>query len=121
MSAEYGKAGGAILIAVSKSGTNAFHGSAYEYNRNQKLDARNFFEDPTQRKNPFTYDEFGGSIRGPIRKNKLVFFTHSQGLHPPWNRAPTTHPPPHSSLPLSQLSAMFTTRVDPCGNRPTPT
>jgi hypothetical protein len=80
MSAEYGKAGGAILIAVSKSGTNAFHGTAYEYNRNQKLDARNFFEDPTQRKNPFTYDEFGGSIGGPILKDRLFFFTDYQGI-----------------------------------------
>jgi hypothetical protein len=43
MSAEYGKAGGAIIIQVSKSGTNQFHGSAYEYNRNQKLDAKEFF------------------------------------------------------------------------------
>ncbi|PYT50932.1 MAG: hypothetical protein DMG43_14400, partial [Acidobacteria bacterium] len=80
MSAEYGKAGGAILIAVSKSGTNTFHGSAYEYNRNQKLDARNFFENPIQRKNPFDYNEFGGSIGGPIIKSKLFLFTDYQGI-----------------------------------------
>src|SRR5207247_6711002 len=80
MSAEYGKAGGAILIAVSKSGTNEFHGSAYEYNRNQHLDARNFFENPTQRKNPFDYNEFGGSVGGPVLKNRLFFFTDYQGI-----------------------------------------
>src|SRR5438067_11190404 len=54
MSAEYGKAGGAIIIQVSKSGTNQFHGSAYEYNRNQKLDAKDYFVKPGKAKNPFT-------------------------------------------------------------------
>ncbi len=80
MSAEYGKAGGAIVIAVSKSGTNEFHGSAYEYNRNQKLDAKDYFVDPGKPKNPFTYDEFGGSIGGPIIKGKLFFFTDYEAI-----------------------------------------
>src|SRR5215472_14590032 len=80
MSAEYGKAGGAIIIQVSKSGTDHFHGSAYEYNRNQKLDAEDFFVEPGQPKNPFTYDEFGGSIGGPIIKGKLFFFTDYEGI-----------------------------------------
>src|SRR5712692_6350205 len=80
MSAEYGKAGGAIVIAVSKSGTNQFHGSAYEYNRNQKLDAKDYFVDPGKPKNPFTYDEFGGSIGGPIIKGKLFFFTDYEAI-----------------------------------------
>jgi hypothetical protein len=80
MSAEYGKAGGAIVIQVSKSGTNHFHGSAYEYNKNQKLDAKDYFVDPGKPKNPFTYDEFGGSIGGPIIKNKLFFFTDYEAI-----------------------------------------
>jgi len=75
MSAEYGKAGGLIVIQVSKSGTNQFHGSAYEYNRNENWDARDFFADPTLRKNPYNYNDFGGSIGGPIVKGKLFFFT----------------------------------------------
>ena len=106
MSAEYGKAGGAILIAVSKSGTNAFHGTAYEYNRNQKLDARNFFEDPTQRKNPFTYDEFGGSIGGPIVKNKLFFFTDYQGIRSHGSGAAATNLVPDSNFRSGDLSAL---------------
>ena len=80
MSAEYGKAGGAIIIQVSKSGTDHFHGSAYAYNRNQKLDAKNFFVDPGQPKNPFTYNEFGGSIGGPVIKSKFFFFTDYEAI-----------------------------------------
>jgi hypothetical protein len=80
MSAEYGKAGGAIVIQVSKSGTNQFHGSAYEYNRNQTLDARDYFVDPGAPKNPFTYDEFGGSVGGPVVKGKLFFFIDYEAI-----------------------------------------
>ena len=80
MSAEYGKAGGLIVIQVSKSGTNKFHGSAYEYNRNENFDARNYFEDPKVRKSPYNYNEYGGSIGGPIIKNKLFFFTDYVGI-----------------------------------------
>src|SRR6266567_3845015 len=80
MSAEYGKAGGAIVVAETKSGTNKFHGSAYEYNRNQKLDAKDYFVDPGKPKNPFTYDEFGGSIGGPIVKGRLFFFVDYEAI-----------------------------------------
>ena len=80
MSAEYGKAGGLIVIQVSKSGTNQFHGSAYEYNRNENWDARNYFEDPKVRKSPYNYNEFGGTIGGPIIKGKLFFFTDYEGI-----------------------------------------
>jgi hypothetical protein len=116
MSAEYGKAGGAILIAVSKSGTNGFHGTAYEYNRNQKLDARNFFEDPTQRKNPFTYDEFGGSIGGPIIKDKLFFFTDYQGIRSHGSGAAATNLVPDSNFRSGDLSALCTSGFNSSGN-----
>lgn len=115
MSAEYGKAGGAILIAVSKSGTNAFHGSAYEYNRNQKLDARNFFEDPTQRKNPFTFDEFGGSLGGPIIKSKLFFFTDYQGIRSHGSGAAATNLVPNAAFRSGDLSALCTTGFNSSG------
>jgi len=75
MSAEYGKNGGLIVIQVSKSGTNQFHGSAYLYNRNENWDAKDFFADPTLRKNPYNYNDFGGSIGGPIIKDRLFFFS----------------------------------------------
>src|SRR4030095_14933279 len=80
MSAEYGKAGGLIVIQVSKSGTNKFHGSAYEYNRNENFDARNYFEDSKVRKSPYNFNEFGGSLGGPIIKGKLFFFTDYEGI-----------------------------------------
>jgi Carboxypeptidase regulatory-like domain len=65
MSAEYGKAGGGVLIAVTKTGTNEFHGSGYEYHRNEQLNARNFFEDRSAPKIPFERNEFGGSVGVP--------------------------------------------------------
>lgn len=80
MSAQYGKTGGGLLIAVTKSGTNSFHGSAYEYNRNENFDARDYFLPPNVKQNPFNYNEFGGTIGGPIIKNKLFFFTDYQGI-----------------------------------------
>jgi hypothetical protein len=81
MSAEYGKAGGLIVIQVSKSGTNHFHGSVYEYNRNENWDARDFFADPTLRQNPYSYNDFGGSIGGPIVKGKLFFFSDIERIN----------------------------------------
>jgi len=115
MSAEYGKAGGAILIAVSKSGSNQFHGSAYEYNRNQHLDARNFFEDPTQRKNPFDYNEFGGSIGGPIFKNKLFFFTDYQGIRSHGSFASSGNLVPDAAFRSGDLGALCTTGFNSSG------
>jgi len=79
MSAEYGKAGGGVFIALTKSGTNAFHGSAYAYTQNRNLDARNYFDtNPT--KNPFDNNDFGGTVGGPILKNKLFFFVDYEAI-----------------------------------------
>jgi outer membrane receptor protein involved in Fe transport len=77
-SAEYGGAGGAVITAVSKSGTNKFHGTAFEFLRNSALDARNFF-DPGDVP-PFKRNQFGGTIGGPIIKNKTFFFASYEGL-----------------------------------------
>lgn len=71
MSAEHGFTLGGVVSMVSRSGTNAFHGTAYEFLRNDKLDARNFFA-PV--KAPLRYNQFGGSLGGPIVKNKTFFF-----------------------------------------------
>jgi hypothetical protein len=72
--AEQGMAGGAAVTLVTKSGTNEFHGSAFWYHDNQQLRARNFFFTPTTTKPVANFNNFGGTIGGPIVKNKLFFF-----------------------------------------------
>jgi hypothetical protein len=69
-SAEYG-AGTAQVIVATKSGTNSFHGSAFEYNRVKSLTAKSFF---ATSKPPYTRNEYGASLGGPVKKNKLFFF-----------------------------------------------
>jgi hypothetical protein len=76
-SAQYGGAG-AVMNSVTKSGTNAFHGSAFEFIRNSALDARNFFDGKSIA--PFRKNQFGGSVGGPIKKDKAFFFVNYEGL-----------------------------------------
>src|SRR6266446_5595899 len=77
---------GAVINASSRSGTNAFHGSAYEFLRNNKLEARNFFDtnlkpgQTTAEPPTFRQNQFGGSIGGPIKKDKAFFFGNFEGL-----------------------------------------
>ena len=73
-SAEYGKRPGAQVLIVTQSGTNQLHGSLYEYVRNNIFDARNFFDGTSVP--GFTRNQFGGSLGGPIRKNKTFLFTN---------------------------------------------
>jgi len=77
-SAEFGRGNGAILNAVIKSGTNSFHGSAYEFLRNDKFDATNVFE--AFGKQPYRQNQFGFTIGGPIIKNRTFFFGDYEGL-----------------------------------------
>jgi hypothetical protein len=73
---------GAVINAVSKSGTNAFHGSAYEFFRNNKLDAWDTFAKiPTTPSQPaYRQNQFGGSVGGPIKKDKTFFFVNYEGI-----------------------------------------
>ena len=77
-SAEYGYRMGAAVIVETKSGTNAFHGSAYEFLRNDKLDGANFFA-VGQPKPAFRQNQFGGTIGGPVIKNRTFFFASYEG------------------------------------------
>src|SRR5215471_8750178 len=79
-SAEYGKASGGVVNAVTRSGTNQFHGSAYEFLRNSKLDAKNFFDDRTLPIPPFKRNQFGGAIGGPIVRDHTFFFADYEGV-----------------------------------------
>ncbi len=76
--AEFGRGGGAIVNAIIKSGTNDFHGSAFEFARNSALDATPFFSGTG--KPVFIRHQFGGTIGGPIWRNKTFFFADYQGL-----------------------------------------
>src|SRR5438128_11370536 len=83
-SAEYGMTMGSQVMVVTKSGTNTLHGSLFEYFRNSALDARNFFDYKSAASNrrvpAFTRQQFGGSVGGPIKKDKTFFFAVYEGL-----------------------------------------
>jgi hypothetical protein len=74
-SAEYGTRAGPTVLVTSKSGTNNFHGSLFEFLRNTDLDAKSFFATSTEK---FNLNQFGGGIGGPIRKNKTFFFVDGE-------------------------------------------
>jgi hypothetical protein len=79
-SAEYGRNSGAVVNIVVKSGTNDFHGTLYEFLRNDKLNARNFFETlPGTKKGPFKNSNYGGAIGGPIKHDRTFLFAAFEG------------------------------------------
>jgi len=78
--AEYGRTPGSQISIVTKSGTNRFHGTAFDYLRNDIFDARNWFDQPPLPKPPLQQNDFGGTIGGPIWKNKTFFFFSYEGL-----------------------------------------
>lgn len=77
--AEYGRAGGAVLVTSTKSGGNSFHGSVFEFLRNSALDAKNFFDRPILPIPPYELNQFGGSLGGPILRNRTFFFVDYEG------------------------------------------
>jgi hypothetical protein len=77
-SAEYGKRAGAQVTVVTQSGTNALHGSMFEFLRNSALDARNFYDQNFVP--PFRRNQFGGSLGGPLKKDKLFLFGNYEGF-----------------------------------------
>ncbi len=85
-SAEYGRFTGGVISAVTKSGTNEFHGTVFEFHRNSALDARNFFDrdpvNPTVRSDVpgFKRNQFGFTLGGPIAKDRTFFFGSYEGL-----------------------------------------
>jgi Carboxypeptidase regulatory-like domain len=74
--AEFGTVAGAHITVATKSGTNQFHGTGWEFYRNQDMDARNFFD---LSKLPFTLNQFGGVLGGPVKKDKNFFFASYEG------------------------------------------
>jgi hypothetical protein len=78
-SAEFGRSGGAVINAVIKSGTNSLHGDAFEFFRNSALDAKGYFESPASKKASFKQNQFGGTLGGPIVRDRLFWFGDYQG------------------------------------------
>ena len=101
---EYGRNAGAIVNIVTKSGVNTFHGSAAEYFRNSALDARNYFNIASQPKAPFHNNQFGGSIGGPIVKDKTFFYFDYEGQREPVGVVTVANVPNTGSGPNGQLA-----------------
>jgi hypothetical protein len=78
MSAEFGRSGGAVLNVTIKSGSNDFHGSVFEFLRNEKFDAKNFFDPPGPIAS-YKQNQFGSAVGGPIVRNRTFFFVDYQG------------------------------------------
>jgi hypothetical protein len=109
--AEFGRGGGVIINVATKSGTNQFHGSAFEFLRNDKFDARPFF---SSRVNPLKRNQFGGALGGPIRTDKLFFFGNYEGFREAATGNPTVGRVPTAA----ERSGTFSTAVaDPLNNR----
>lgn len=77
--AEYGRSAGAVVVITTKSGTNDFHGSLFEFLRNERFDARNFFARTDAPKPPFKLNQFGAALGGPIKRNRTFFFADYEG------------------------------------------
>jgi hypothetical protein len=78
--AEFGRGGGAVVQVTTRSGTNQFHGTAFEFLRNDKLDANNFFNSGRP-KPPYRQNQYGGTLGGPVRRDRFFFFGSFEGTN----------------------------------------
>lgn len=120
-SAEMGRSAGAVLNATIKSGSNQFHGSAWEFLRNDKFDAANFFENSGGlAKGKYRQNQFGATFGGPIRKDKTFFFMDYEGTRirqavPYVSTVPTAQERNSGYTNLSELLTQGGTRTDVLG------
>src|ERR1700756_2418512 len=113
---EYGRFAGGVINLSTKSGTNSFHGSAYEFIRNKVLNANDFFDNQSgQKRPPFTQNQFGGNGGGPILKDKLFFFGSYEGYRQRKGNLLTTWVPTAAERTgdFSQIGSSNTTSVLP--------
>ncbi|MBM3725703.1 MAG: TonB-dependent receptor [Acidobacteria bacterium] len=115
--AEQGMAGGAAVTVVTKSGTNEIHGSLFEFHDNQRMRARNFFFTPTTVKPVRIYNNFGGTIGGPIVKNKLFYF-YSYDNSKERSGAFGRYSVPTNDIRTGDFSAIATRILDPMTSAP---
>lgn len=115
---DQGMAGGAAITVLTKSGTNQLHGSLFEYHDNQRLKAFNYFvkaqatAGPAQPKPLRVYNNYGGTIGGPIKKNKLFYFYSFDGTRQR-DGAVGTYSVPTSAMKAGNFSSYGTTLYDP--------
>jgi hypothetical protein len=118
-SAEFGHAAGAVVNATIKSGTNQFHGTAFEFLRNNDLDANNFFTNAAgQPRAPFHQNQFGGAAGGPILHNRTFFFADYQGTRQTTSAGSSITDVPPAALRGGDFSQVKTPVYDP-GTRAT--
>src|SRR5579872_348513 len=113
-SAEFGHAAGAVVNATIKSGTNEFHGTAFEFLRNDDLDANNFFTNAAGKpRAPFHQNQFGGALGGPIVRNKTFFFADYQGTRQTTSAGSSITDVPPAALRNGDFSGVSTAIYDP--------
>ena len=125
-SAEYGRSSGSIVNVATRSGTNSFHGEAFDYLRNNYFDARNFFNRKPSPQNSFIRNNFGGAFSGPIFKNRTFFFLSYEGLRQQQSllfNNPVLSPTQRAELVASQAGPAYGQLVNliPAGNNATGT
>ena len=118
-SAEYGRNSGASINVVTKSGTNEFHGSGFEYGRNDSLDANNFFSKQTGTPKPkLRYNDYGYSFGGPAMKSRLFFFGGEEWKKIRRDTTPTFRTLPTTAMEAGNFSALSTQLKDPSNGLP---
>ena len=115
--AEQGLAGGSAINAQIKSGTNNFHGSAFEYYTNEQLRTQNYFAPPGTPKGDWQYNQYGGTMGGPIVHNKLFYFGSYEGTRDRQSLTRTLSVPT-AALRRGDLSASSTPIYDPLTGNP---
>lgn len=103
-SAEYGRSSGGIVTAVTRSGSNTLHGSAFEFNRNSRFDSRTYFDDPSKDIPELKRNQFGGQVGGPILKDRTFFFGSYEGLRQDRGLTTIATVPSHATRARSDIS-----------------
>ena len=118
-SAEFGRAAGGLINVSTKSGSNQFHGSAFEFVRNDIFDARNYFNPKNTPKRPFRRNQFGGTIGGPIIADKAFFF-FSLDATTVRQAQSATGKVPETAFRRGDFSSLGTPLIDPTTGNPFP-
>ena len=120
-SAEYGRNSGAAVNVVTRTGTNALHGSVFGYHRNEGLDANNYFNNSRNvPRSDLKYNDFGGALGGPIVKDKLFFFAGVEWKQIDRFSSPSLQTLPSSGMRAGNFSHLTTPLIDPLTKQPFP-